>query len=106
MLSWILQSSKLATALEPTKTPPPCKPREQDQSPLGQWNVTQGSIRRKTHVALPQHTAYTVSVPVGQWMKVQGMFKMQTHRISVVVVDIAVFKVSHSVFFDIDATAL
>ena len=25
----------------------------------GQWNVTQGSIRRKTHVALPQHTAYS-----------------------------------------------
>ena len=22
----------------------------------GQWNVTQGSIRRKTHVALPRHT--------------------------------------------------
>jgi hypothetical protein len=37
-------------------------------------------------------------------MKVQGEFKMQAHRISSVVVDIAAFKVSHSV--DTDATAL
>jgi hypothetical protein len=37
-------------------------------------------------------------------MKVQGKIKMQTHRISVVVMDIAAFKVSYS--FDMDATAL
>ena len=37
-------------------------------------------------------------------MKVQGEFKMQAHRISSVVVDIAAFKVSHSVGSDIDAT--
>ena len=38
-------------------------------------------------------------------MKVQGKFKMQAHIISSgVVMDIAAFKVSHSV--DIDATAL
>ena len=41
----------------------------------------------------------------GQWMKVQGKFKMQAHIISSgVVMDVAAFKVSHSV--DIDATAL
>ena len=42
----------------------------------------------------------------GRWMKVQGEFKMQAHRISSVVVDIAIFKVSHSVGIDIDAAAL
>jgi hypothetical protein len=37
-------------------------------------------------------------------MKFQGRFKMQAHPISGVVMDIAAFKVSHSV--DIDAAAL
>jgi len=37
-------------------------------------------------------------------MKVQGKFKMQAHIISGVVMDVAAFKVSHSV--DINATAL
>ena len=37
-------------------------------------------------------------------MKVQGKFKMQAHIISAVVMDIAAFKISHSV--DTDATAL
>ena len=39
-------------------------------------------------------------------MKVQGEFKMRAHKISGVVMDIAAFKVSHSVGIDIDATAL
>ena len=39
-------------------------------------------------------------------MKVQGEFKMQAHIISSVVVDIAAFKVSHSVVTDKDATTL
>jgi hypothetical protein len=39
-------------------------------------------------------------------MKVQGEFKMQAHIISVVVMDIAAFKVSHCVGSDIDATTL
>ena len=38
-------------------------------------------------------------------MKVQGEFKMQAHKISGVVMDVAAFKVSHSVGIDIDATA-
>ena len=37
-------------------------------------------------------------------MKVQGEFKMQAHIISGVVMDIAAFKVSHSI--DTDATTL
>ena len=39
-------------------------------------------------------------------MKVQGKFKMQAHKSRSVFVDIAAFKVSHSVGSDIDATAL
>ena len=39
-------------------------------------------------------------------MKVQGEFKMQAHIISAVVMDIAAFKVCHSVEIDIDAAAL
>ena len=42
----------------------------------------------------------------GRWMKVQGKFKMQADIISGVAMDIAAFKVSHSVGCDIDATAL
>jgi hypothetical protein len=41
---------------------------------------------------------------MGRWMKVEGKFKMQAHITSGVVMDIAAFKVSHSV--DIDAAAL
>jgi hypothetical protein len=37
-------------------------------------------------------------------MKVQGKFKLQAHPLSGVVMDVAAFKVSHSV--DIDAAAL
>ena len=47
-----------------------------------------------------------MSIPLGHWMKVQGKFKMQAHIISGVVMDVAAFKVSHSVGKDIDATAL
>ena len=39
-------------------------------------------------------------------MNVQGKIKMQAHPSSGVVMDIAAFKVSHSVGIDIDATAL
>jgi len=46
----------------------------------------------------------TRNVPSGQWMKIQGNFKMQAHITSGVVMDVAAFKVSHSV--DIDAAAL
>ena len=79
--------------------------RQHTVSSSGQWNVTcVGSIRRKTHVALPRYTANsehtigamerytvgsisressppathnmaTVSKPVGRWMIRQGKFK-------------------------------
>ena len=39
-------------------------------------------------------------------MKVQRKFKMQAHISSRVVMDVAAFKVSHSVGTDIDATTL
>ena len=39
-------------------------------------------------------------------MKVQGKFKMQAHITSVVVMDVAAFKVSHSVGCNRNATGL
>ena len=39
-------------------------------------------------------------------MKVQGRFKTEAHSISGVVMDVAAFKVSHCIGFDIDATPL
>ena len=54
--------------------------------------------------ALPGNRA--CNVPAGRWMKVQGQFKMQAHSSSGVAMDIAAFKVSHSVGADNDATAL
>ena len=39
-------------------------------------------------------------------MKVQGKGRRQAHVISPVVIDIAAFKISHSVGSDIDTTAL
>ena len=64
-----------------------------------------GSIREKAHILPRKHMA-TVSTPAGRWMKMQGKFKMQAHIISGVVMDVAAFKVGHSVVRDIDATAL
>ena len=64
-----------------------------------------GSISRESSPPAT-HNMATVSKPVGRWMKVQGKFKMQAHIISGVVMDVAAFKVSHSVGKDIDATAL
>ena len=65
----------------------------------------------KTHIVLrrhtlPRHTPRTVSIPVGRWMKCHRKFKTQTHLSSGVVMDIAAFKVSHSIGPDIDTTAL
>ena len=48
----------------------------------------------------------TRNVPAGRWMNVQVKFKMQADIISGVVMDIAAFKVSHSVGCDKDSTAL
>ena len=56
--------------------------------PVGCWSeLKEGSTGG--HLELPQH---------------RGKFKMQAHRISGVVMDIAAFKVGHSVGCDIDAT--
>ena len=67
-----------------------------------------GSIRRKTHVALPQYTTnseHTIGALDESSGKVQDA---STHIISHdgVVMDVAAFKVCHSVGSDIDATAL
>jgi hypothetical protein len=62
-------------------------------------------VRFDAKLTVPCHdTPPTVSIPA-RWMKVQGTFKMQAHITSrCVVMDIAAFKVSHSI--DTDATAL
>ena len=61
-----------------------------------------GSIWRKTHVdALPRHTASSEHT-IGALEEISG--KVQAHPRSGVVMDIAAFKVSHSV--NKDATAL
>ena len=43
---------------------------------------------------------------MGQWMKVQGKGRRQAHVRNRVVMDIAAFKISHSVVADKNATAL
>ena len=64
------------------------------------------SDNNRTHPLPDRHMAM-VSEPVGRWMKVQGKCsKMQAHINSRVVMDIAAFKVGHSVVVDKDATAL
>eukprot|EP00964_Phaeocystis_antarctica_P079572 scaffold49583_cov71-Phaeocystis_antarctica.AAC.3 len=94
--------------------------------PLGRWMKVQGMFKRPAHPVVgliivhvgvsqrcraidkessaPLPTMSTRNVPAGRWMKVQGEFKMQANIASGVVIDIAAFKVSHSV--DIDASAL
>ena len=68
-------------------------------------NANTHILRRQNH----EHAHSSRSVQgssMGWWMKVQGKFKMQAHISNGVVMDIAAFKVSHSVGIDEDATAL
>ena len=68
----------VAHAVPPSiKSPPPCQPKERARNVIGSR---------------------------GRWIKVQTQLKMEAHRIGDVVMDVAAFKVSHSV--DIDATAV
>ena len=109
-LSWILQLTKLATPLERTKTPPPCKPKSGARNvPSGRWNVTHaimGSICGKAH-PLPKCMWSSCQYFSGAMDESSGKGSMmQAHRSSGVIMDIATFKVSHSVGVDTDATAL
>ena len=63
-----------------------------------------GSIRRKTHPALPQHNTNSEDTSGAMDDSSGKGSKVQAHIISGVVMDITAFKASHSV--DIDATAL
>ena len=74
---------------------------------------TSGAMERYTWVRFaakltPCHRTHIakVSIPVGRWMKVQGKGRRQAHVRSRVVMDIAAFKISHSVGIDKDTTAL
>ena len=71
----------------------------------GDGTLHMGSIRGKAH-PLPRKHMATVSIPAGRWMKVQGKGRRQAHVRNRVVMDIAAFKISHSVGIDIDTTAL
>eukprot|EP00964_Phaeocystis_antarctica_P061509 scaffold36779_cov71-Phaeocystis_antarctica.AAC.2 len=69
-------------------------------------HVGVGQRRRAFDVKSPAlPTMSTRNVPAGRWMKVQGKFKLQAHISSGVIMDIAAFKVRHSIGIDIDATA-
>ena len=59
-----------------------------------------------THVALPRDTTNSEHTSGAMDESSGTCSKMQAHIISGVVMDIAAFKVSHSVGVDIDATAL
>ena len=68
-------------------------------SSRGQWRKCHRRFKMQALTRSPcAHTRHTVN-SAGRWMKVQGRFKMQAHRNSVVM-DVAAFKVSHSVGID------
>ena len=71
----------------------------QHQQSAYQWGdgtLHMGSIRGKAH-RLPNTHMATVSTPVGQWRKCLGKGRTQAHIFSEVVMDVAAFKVGHSV---------
>ena len=80
--------------------------------PVGRWSMGVGSIWRKTHGALPRHTASSEHT-IGAMDESSGKGSMigkgsinQAHISSGVIMDIATFKVRHSVGPDNDATTL
>ena len=71
-LSWILQLTKLATPLERTKTPPPCKPKSGARNvPSGRWRKCLGRFKMQalTHCEVIVMSTRTT---VGQF---KGQFK-------------------------------
>ena len=66
-------------------------------------NASTYLLRRESHEHAQQPVSSRASSR-GRWMEVQGKCKMQAHITSGVVMDVAAFKVSHSV--DKDAAAL
>ena len=75
-------------------------------TPAGRWITVQGRFKMQAPTSYCAHTRQDTVNSAGRWMKVQGQFKMQAHSSSGVAMDIAAFKVSHSVGVDNDATAL
>ena len=72
----------------------------------GRWNVTHGFDSRESSPPATHTHMATVSTPVGRWRKCLGKGRRRAYRTSRVVMDIAAFKVRHSVGMDIDTTAL
>ena len=78
-------------------------PQMPDSSTRWCWSVL---LCPRCRVPRPASQNRARNVPLGRWMKVQGKGRRQAHVISPVVIDIAAFKISHSVGSDIDTTAL
>eukprot|EP00964_Phaeocystis_antarctica_P161347 scaffold133318_cov72-Phaeocystis_antarctica.AAC.2 len=118
-----------SVAVPEVEIPPPCASHRAEHVtfPSGRWMKVHGQFERRAHIfslisvhvgvgqrcrapdgespaTLP--TTSTRNVPAGRWMQVRRKFKMQADIISGVVMDIAAFKISHSVGPDAHATAL
>ena len=93
----------VSAAVPPMKSPPPCKPKTEHVTfQRGDGTLHVGSIRGKAHPL-----CHRTHIAKGAMDESSGKgSKMQAHISSGVVMDIAAFKVSHSVGVDQDATAL
>ena len=73
------------------------------------WKVQNASshpLRRQSNEHVHNSRSVQRAVQGAMDANVQGKFKLQAHLSSGIVMDIAAFKVSHSVVIDKDATAL
>ena len=57
--------------------------------PAGRWRKVQGKFKRKTHVALPRHTANSEHT-IGALVKGLGKGRRRAHRGSLIRVDVGV----------------
>eukprot|EP00964_Phaeocystis_antarctica_P138872 scaffold103534_cov74-Phaeocystis_antarctica.AAC.2 len=78
--------------------------RQHSVNSAGRWMKRCRARDEESSAMLP--TTSTRNVPAGRWMTVQGIFKMRAHIMSGIVMDVAAFKVSHTVGSDKDATTL
>ena len=103
--AWVRFSRHLTACQTTQNSTRQCFSGAMEELPLFSVSVGRFTVFTPTENPACTHTRHTVN-SAGRWMKVQGKFKMQAHITTGVVMDIAAFKVSHSVGIDIDATAL
>ena len=77
-----------------------------EEMPQTVQNANTHILRSQNHEHAHSSRSVQGSVQWGDGGNFRESSKMQAHRTSGVVMDIAAFKVSHSVVIDIDATAL